>query len=104
MIETEKNEFINSQYFKSIQAIEQHVQTLKQHVQTLKQHVLTLKQHVQTLKQHVQTLKQHVQTLKQHVQTLKEENIMLTKRVDVLLQYVRRPNLRIFGAPVVANE
>ena len=29
---------------------------------------------------------------------------MLTKRVDDLQQYVRRPNLRIFGVPVTANE
>ena len=49
-------------------------------------------------------LSESVRVIQQHVNTLKAENIMLKKSVENLQQYVRRPNIRIFGVPVFPNE
>ena len=49
-------------------------------------------------------LSESVRVIQQHVNTLKAENIMLKKSVENLQQYVRRPNIRIFGVPVLPNE
>ena len=45
-----------------------------------------------------------IKSIQQHVLSLKAENIVLTKRIEDLQQYVRRPNLRIFGVPLGNKE
>ena len=49
-------------------------------------------------------LLESVRAVKNHVTQLKAENMMLQMKVDDLQQYVRRPNLRIFGVPVPVKE
>lgn len=43
-------------------------------------------------------------SIKRHVAAVKAENILLRKEVDELRQYIRRPNVRIFGVPISSNE
>ena len=45
-----------------------------------------------------------IKVIQQHVNELKAANIKLVQSVDDLSQYVRRPNLRIFGVPVYKDE
>lgn len=52
----------------------------------------------------VEAIKKHVNSLNDENTAIKEANKILTNELEDLQQYVRRPNLRIFGVKVEKNE
>ena len=49
-------------------------------------------------------LRESVKAIEKHVMEVRHENIILRNQVDDLKQYIRRPNLRIFGVPLSPGE
>ena len=49
-------------------------------------------------------LRESIKSIENHVMAVKHDNIILRNQVDDLHQYIRRPNLRIFGVPVPPGE
>ena len=56
------------------------------------------------LSESVEAIKKHVQTLNAENMAMREANNILKIELEDLQQYVRRPNLRIFGINVEENE
>ena len=49
-------------------------------------------------------LRQSIKAIENHVMEVRAENILLRNQVEDLQQYIRRPNVRIFGVPLPPGE